>query len=669
MNGTTFNNGTGAASFTLSQSFAGSSDMIFGGTVTPSATRTITNNNQAVVTVSNTGSIVLTGNWTQGSDSYLSVIATAPFSGAGTLDASTNKNTVDYAGAAQTVKPVAYSILTLSNSSAKTMTGVTTIGFDFNMSGSATAGTVITSIGGDVTLSGTSVWTSNAIITTNGNVSVGSGTTLTMGNFAFTVLGTTTVDGTVNTTTGNTGTRTFNDLVTINSGGVWDLTGTNPATSFAGGITMNGTTFNNGTGAASFTANQSLSGTVQMTFGGTMTPSGGTTLTNNNSGGVVVSSTGSIVLTGNFTQGASSLLKVASATPFSGAGVFDASTNTNTVEYNGATQTTKAVTYYDLNINSSGTITLGGVTVVLGDLSILAGTLDASSGNNYALTVGGNWSNAGTFTPRLGTVTLDTTATATVGGGPTTFYNLTIATPGKEVDFSTNGTHIIHVTNTFTATGSYGNNVKLYSTSSGTKWHFHPTGTATVDYVNTQDGGCESGSVSVTSTHFLNGSNNDYCWSGTSLTFAISTNSISLGTLTTGTTGFGSHTLTIGSAAPSGFVLTYKGPTLTSGLNTIPVYTSSASNAGTAGFGINLKANTTPSVGADPISTTGTCNVSGGYNSANSYSFIANTTTTIASASSVADCIYTASYVGNISSTTPGGNYSTAITYILTGTF
>lgn len=165
-----------------------------------------------------------------------------------------------------------------------------------------------------------------------------------------------------------------------------------------------------------------------------------------------------------------------------------------------------ATTTFDMNTNDR---TLD----VDGALNITSqGVFLATSANSTI--VGDDWTNAGTFTHNNGTVTFDSGTTASVGGGPTTFYNWTIDPGGvaKEIQFSTTGTHIIHVTNTFTVTGASGNLVKLYSNSAGNKWHFHPTGTASVTYADVKDGGCESGAITISPTNSTDSGNNDACW-------------------------------------------------------------------------------------------------------------------------------------------------------------
>jgi hypothetical protein len=153
------------------------------------------------------------------------------------------------------------------------------------------------------------------------------------------------------------------------------------------------------------------------------------------------------------------------------------------------------------------------------------------------------------------------------------------------------------------------------------------------------------------------------------ISFSLGSNSVGLGTLTTGAAGTGSHTVSAATNASGGFSITYNGDTLKSGANSIAAYSSAISSPGTAGFGINLKANATPSVGANPTTNAGTCGIAANYNTANTYHFVANTATAITSVTTPSDCVYTTSYVANISSTTPAGSYSTSLTYVATGNF
>jgi hypothetical protein len=86
--------------------------------------------------------------------------------------------------------------------------------------------------------------------------------------------------------------------------------------------------------------------------------------------------------------------------------------------------------------NAAATIQPTAAVDVNNNFTITAGTYDTVSGSNYALTVGGNYSNSGTFTARAATVTFDATDTGnTVQGtlsGSSAFYNLTFNGSGGE---------------------------------------------------------------------------------------------------------------------------------------------------------------------------------------------------------------------------------------------
>lgn len=155
------------------------------------------------------------------------------------------------------------------------------------------------------------------------------------------------------------------------------------------------------------------------------------------------------------------------------------------------------------------------------------------------------------------------------------------------------------------------------------------------------------------------------------LTMSISDNTLSFGPLSSigpryATTSTGSvidvaaHTITAGSNAVSGYVLTYRGAVLTSGANTIAAATSigGSGTPGTPQFGIS-------------IGTTGTATIPSAYQqSGPTRTFAPNTTTVIANTSSATlDETFDMHYLTNISSTTPAGQYSTLLTYVVTANF
>lgn len=160
------------------------------------------------------------------------------------------------------------------------------------------------------------------------------------------------------------------------------------------------------------------------------------------------------------------------------------------------------------------------------------------------------------------------------------------------------------------------------------------------------------------------------------LTFSISANSISFGSITSSastyasSTGPGSatevqaHTMSISTNASSGYSITVQGQTLTSQQNT--------TNTISAIGGVN----TLPSPGNEQFglrlaTTTGTGLVSSPY-AASGFAYSATATTSSQVASGAGDgtvTIYSARYLVNVSGTTEGGQYSTNLTYVATASF
>lgn len=132
--------------------------------------------------------------------------------------------------------------------------------------------------------------------------------------------------------------------------------------------------------------------------------------------------------------------------------------------------------------------------------------------------------------------------------------------------------------------------------------------------------------------------------------------------------------------AQSGYVITVNGPTLTSGGNTITAIGASAAAAttGTAQFGMNLKLNTTPAIGAEITPASDGTNLRGqaktGFATANSYKFNTATSDTVAAsdfntAGATNSQVYTVSYIVNVTGNQAPGTYTTTLTYVCTPTF
>lgn len=118
----------------------------------------------------------------------------------------------------------------------------------------------------------------------------------------------------------------------------------------------------------------------------------------------------------------------------------------------------------------------------------------------------------------------------------------------------------------------------------------------------------------------------------------------------------------------SGYAVTINGTTLTSGGNTITALAAqTASSTGTEQFGLNLRDNAAPDVGANP-SGTGIGTYAANYGTVDQYRFVTGDTVASSTGSTNANA-FTASYIVNVGGATEAGNYSATMTYICTATF
>ena len=154
------------------------------------------------------------------------------------------------------------------------------------------------------------------------------------------------------------------------------------------------------------------------------------------------------------------------------------------------------------------------------------------------------------------------------------------------------------------------------------------------------------------------------------LTFSVSATSVDLGIVVNNAASTDSHTMSIDTNATKGFAITVSGSTLTNGANTVSAIgaTAAASSPGTEQFGINLAANTSPSVGANPSGTAPIGSAAGSYGTVNQFAYQSGNT--VASASGdTSTTVFTVSYLANDSTGTEGGNYTTTLTYTATANF
>lgn len=143
---------------------------------------------------------------------------------------------------------------------------------------------------------------------------------------------------------------------------------------------------------------------------------------------------------------------------------------------------------------------------------------------------------------------------------------------------------------------------------------------------------------------------------------------ISMGNFSPSVTATGTSQMRASTNAGNGYVIAMTGTTLSSGSNTIPASTvPTNSQIGTSQFGVNLRDNSTPNVGAE-ISGAGTGEAATGYNIVNQYQF--NNGDVVASALGPTDNnTYTVAYITNIAPFQAAGSYSTTLTYIITAAF
>ena len=159
-------------------------------------------------------------------------------------------------------------------------------------------------------------------------------------------------------------------------------------------------------------------------------------------------------------------------------------TTGGTITYNGAGSYASLPTgnnYYNLTFNGSGLWTLANAIITNNNFTISSGTVN-SGGNN--ITVSGNWSNSGIFTPSSDTVTLS--GTSQTLSGTTSFYNLT-KTVTSSATLTFPASLMTAISNTLTLEGTAGNLLSLRSSTPGTQFKINPQGLRNFSYLNPQD--------------------------------------------------------------------------------------------------------------------------------------------------------------------------------------
>ncbi|MEK7263388.1 MAG: hypothetical protein AAB071_02625, partial [Bacteroidota bacterium] len=367
----------------------------------------------------------------------------------------------------QNIQSTTFNSVTLSGSGNKIATGNCT-----------TAGTL--TIGANTAF----VENTNAISTTvSGNI---------VNNGAFVGIGTTTFGG--STTLSGSGLFKFGNLTisntlvdggkTISVRGNWTKSGTftsTGTTQFDSSLaqTVNASNFYN------FTLGKS-SGTVTLngaiTVDNDFTMNGGD-LTTGSLSYAITSARDFSINSGNLTSNGSTITV---GRHWRKSGTFTSSTST--VVFNGASaESVNASNFYNVSFSGAGIKYLvGNSYTVSGNISI-GSTSPVSAVGNGTMTITGNWSNSGTFTPNASTLAFNKAGTATFTG-TTDVYNF-IVNSGTILSLSNSDTIRFQSGGALTETGYISGRVKYAQTlsSAGTNYSFGNIG-AILNYTGTAPG-------------------------------------------------------------------------------------------------------------------------------------------------------------------------------------
>ncbi|MBI5357469.1 hypothetical protein HZB74_01330 [Candidatus Saccharibacteria bacterium] len=157
------------------------------------------------------------------------------------------------------------------------------------------------------------------------------------------------------------------------------------------------------------------------------------------------------------------------------------------------------------------------------------------------------------------------------------------------------------------------------------------------------------------------------------LVCTVNSGSLNLGALSTSVTVTGTASFSVLNYTAYGYNVTILGNPPNNGAHSLNALASNASSAtGTEQFGINLKDNSTPDIGAEAVQVpSGSFSFGAAatnYNIADSFRYVSGETIAQAPKSS-GQTDYTISYIVNTSIDTPGGSYLGNQTLLCTGTY
>jgi hypothetical protein len=140
-----------------------------------------------------------------------------------------------------------------------------------------------------------------------------------------------------------------------------------------------------------------------------------------------------------------------------------------------------------------------------------------------------------------------------------------------------------------------------------------------------------------------------------------------LGNLNPNITSAAQSQMVIATNAQNGYSMWVMGSTMMSGGNIINAMNGGTSAKGASQFGLNLRANNVPQIGQEPTGI-GFGSVTPNYSQQDHFRFLTGDTLAFAPAPDN-DRKYTVSYIVNIPPGTPGGVYSTTLTYVCLANF
>ncbi|MCX5667981.1 MAG: hypothetical protein NTY34_06710, partial [Candidatus Omnitrophica bacterium] len=255
--------------------------------------------------------------------------------------------------------------------------------------------------------------------------------------------------------------ETLTVSTTLNNSGL--ITVANGAVSLPGGISAGNFTFKdaNTIPSAAYSALRIDAAAKILTAGGNISA---TDLTIDN--GTLNGNGKTISISGTFTNN----------------GAFEA--NYSTLDYTGSGAQAfdpAKITAYTLAHSGLGSLTLNGSVTLTGNFSTTGGAFN-TGGNN--ITISGDFTANSLFNPGSGTVSFnDINKISHVHG--TTFNNLSITTPGKQIIVDASALETI--TGTLTLLGNASGDIFLSSSAGGIAWNIDPQGARNVDYITAKD--------------------------------------------------------------------------------------------------------------------------------------------------------------------------------------